>query len=301
MVSLKLQKRLAASILRVGQRKVWCDPTEVSEISMANSRANVKKLIADGFIIAKPQIMHSRARARLTAEAKRKGRHSGTGKRRGCAGARMPGKVLWVRRQRVLRRLLKKYREQKKIDKHLHHELYLRSKGNEFKNKRVLMETIFRAKSQRVQEKLVSEQAAARRSKNRIAKEKRVILLKKRQGDEKAKAAAASAAKAPAAGAGKGAAAKAGKGAAKGAAAPAKGAAKGTAAAPAAAKSTGDAKKADAKPAAAAAKPAAAAPAKADKKPAAAAAKPAGDKKPAAAAAKPAAAAAAPKKAAAKK
>lgn len=298
MVSLKLQKRLAASILRVGQRKVWCDPTEVSEISMANSRANVKKLIADGFIIAKPQIMHSRARARLTAEAKRKGRHSGTGKRRGCAGARMPGKVLWVRRQRVLRRLLKKYREQKKIDKHLHHELYLRSKGNEFKNKRVLMETIFRAKSQRVQEKLVSEQAAARRSKNRIAKEKRVILLKKRQGDEKAKAAAA-AAKAPAAGAGKGAAAKAGKGAAKGAAAPAKGAAKGSAAAPAAAKSTGDAKKADAKPAAAAAKPAAAAPAKTDKKPAAAAAKPAGDKKPAAAAAKPAAAA--PKKAAAKK
>ena len=38
MVSLKLQKRLAASVLDCGQRKVWLDPNEVNEISMANSR-----------------------------------------------------------------------------------------------------------------------------------------------------------------------------------------------------------------------------------------------------------------------
>lgn len=40
MVSLKLQKRLAASVLDCGQRKVWLDPNEVNEISMANSREN---------------------------------------------------------------------------------------------------------------------------------------------------------------------------------------------------------------------------------------------------------------------
>jgi len=38
MVSLKLQKRLAASVLHCGKRKVWLDPNETSEISMANSR-----------------------------------------------------------------------------------------------------------------------------------------------------------------------------------------------------------------------------------------------------------------------
>ena len=37
MVSLKLQKRLAASVLNCGKRKIWLDPNEVNEISMANS------------------------------------------------------------------------------------------------------------------------------------------------------------------------------------------------------------------------------------------------------------------------
>lgn len=38
MVLLRLQKRLAASVLKCGKRKVWLDPNEVNEISMANSR-----------------------------------------------------------------------------------------------------------------------------------------------------------------------------------------------------------------------------------------------------------------------
>lgn len=38
---------------------------------------SVRKLIKDGLIIRKPQVIHSRSRVRRAMEAKKKGRHSG--------------------------------------------------------------------------------------------------------------------------------------------------------------------------------------------------------------------------------
>merc|ERR1712094_165389 len=78
MVTLKLQKRLAASVLKCGMRKVWLDPNEVNEISMQNSRLNIRKLAKDGLVIKKPTKIHSRASQRTKLAAKRKGRHTGT-------------------------------------------------------------------------------------------------------------------------------------------------------------------------------------------------------------------------------
>jgi hypothetical protein len=40
---------------------------------------NIRKLVKDGFIIRQPHNIHSRSRARRSAEAKAKGRHSGYG------------------------------------------------------------------------------------------------------------------------------------------------------------------------------------------------------------------------------
>merc|ERR1712137_1075547 len=125
-MSMKLQKRLAASVKKCGRGRIWLDPNETNEISMANSRFNIRKLIKDGLIIRK---------------------------------------VLWMRRQRVLRRLLRKYRAAKKIDKHLYHFFYRKAKGNTYKNKRVPVEAIHKSKAEKMKAKALQEQQEARKEK----------------------------------------------------------------------------------------------------------------------------------------
>merc|ERR1711981_289434 len=149
MVNLRTQKRLAASVVGCGKRKIWLDPSEQSEIANANSRQTIRKLVKDGLIIRKPVTMHSRARARELTAARRIGRHRGFGKRKGSKDARMPSQVLWMRRLRVLRRLL-------------------------VKHKRALVEHIHKAKAEKAREKVLKDEMDAKRAKTKAARERRL-------------------------------------------------------------------------------------------------------------------------------
>ncbi|CAD2098815.1 60S ribosomal protein L19, putative [Plasmodium vinckei] len=180
-MSLKLQKRLAASVLKCGKNKIWMDPNEINEISLANSRFSIRKLYKEGLILKKPPKVYSRARVRLYKLAKRKGRHMGIGKRRGTKNARTNTKTLWIKRQRVLRRLLKRFRDAKKIDRHLYHSFYLRCKGNQFKNKRTLVEAIQREKAEILKKKTIADQLEAKRLKAQILRNKRKMKKDKEQ------------------------------------------------------------------------------------------------------------------------
>ncbi|TXG59844.1 hypothetical protein EZV62_014417 [Acer yangbiense] len=129
MVSLKLQKQLAASVLKCGRGK----PTKI----------------------------HSRSRACRMKGAKKKGCHS----RYGTAGPRR-----------------------------LTSTCIMKVKGNVFKNKCVLMESIHKSKAEKAREKTPSDQFEAKRAKNKASRERKFARREERlpQGPgEKAPAPAA--------------------------------------------------------------------------------------------------------------
>jgi len=77
-------------------------------------------------------------------------------------------------------------RDAKKIDKHIYHSLYMLAKGNQFKNKRVLLETIHEMKAENVKEKALEEQASARKGRAKSRLERRAARESKKAADEAA-------------------------------------------------------------------------------------------------------------------
>lgn len=132
---LKTQKRMAASILKAGEGRVWLDPEDLESISAAVTRKDIKKLIDDRAIQTKQKKGTSRYRAKKLHIQRAKGRRKGHGRRSGTKGARFPKKERWISIIRPVRRKLVELRDSGKIDKATYRKLYSLAKGGVFKSK----------------------------------------------------------------------------------------------------------------------------------------------------------------------
>jgi len=135
MPDLSNQRRLAASLLKCGEGRVWIDPASQEELADAVTRSDVRSAIKAGVIRRAPVAGTSRARARRHANEVAKGRHSGPGSRRGTPSARVPRKERWMRRIRAQRKLLQELRATKKIPPAVYREFYRRAKGGMFRSR----------------------------------------------------------------------------------------------------------------------------------------------------------------------
>lgn len=139
MTDLRNQKRLAASILKVGKGRVWIDPDRTEDVASAVTRADVRRLVTGGAISAKPENAVSRGRTRKAQAQRAKGRRRGQGSRKGAKYARLPRKERWIRLIRPLRAELAKLREEGKITATVYRDYYMRAKGGQFRSRAHLL------------------------------------------------------------------------------------------------------------------------------------------------------------------
>lgn len=134
-MNLTTQKRLAASILKVGLNRVWIDPERIEDVSEAMTRDGIRQLINDGAIKAKPKKGISSYRSKKIAKQKAKGKRKGQGSRKGAKKARTPKKQAWMTTIRALRKDLKEMRANEEIDPTTYRKLYKMAKGGAFRSK----------------------------------------------------------------------------------------------------------------------------------------------------------------------
>lgn len=123
-MSLRGQRRLAASLLNAGVNRVWIDPEEADRVRSAITRREVQTLIKEGRIRLLARRGVSRGRARVS---KRKN----AGSRKGGLGR---GKTEWVLKIRVVRRHLRRLRDSRQLSPASYRTLVGMAKGGAFRN-----------------------------------------------------------------------------------------------------------------------------------------------------------------------
>ncbi len=145
MGGLKVQRRVAAKILKCGVNRVWIDPEKIGLVESAVTADSIKKLIHDGVIAKKKVRGTSRVRARERG-AVRKKRGRTPGRRKGAKGSILSSKRKWIMRIRPMRKFLRNLKNRGRISVRVYRKLYLMAKGGFFSSKTHLKSYIVKHK-----------------------------------------------------------------------------------------------------------------------------------------------------------
>lgn len=147
MSTIHLVKKMAAKLLGVGVNRVWMDPDRLDKISSAITKEDVKRLIKDGLIKARPIKGTSKGRARKRRKQRKKGLRRGPGSRKGKV---VDKKERWMAKVRALRKFLINLRRRRVIARSTYRRLYTMVKSGVFQSRSQLKAYIEEKKLARV-------------------------------------------------------------------------------------------------------------------------------------------------------
>lgn len=128
-------RMVASRLLKVGESKIWIDPSRGARIAEAMTKEDLRQLIKEGVVKKRHGNEQSRGRARALIAKRRKGRKRGKGKRTGTKKARSGGKKVWIKNVRAQREMLRQIKQGGARLKRPAREIYLMIKGNYFRGK----------------------------------------------------------------------------------------------------------------------------------------------------------------------
>tara|TARA_Y100000310_G_C20681443_1_gene816179 strand:- start:215 stop:667 length:453 start_codon:yes stop_codon:yes gene_type:complete len=133
---MKNKKILAAKILKTSPKKVRFAADALEDVKKAITRSDLRGLIAIGKVSKNRANEHSRSGARKIASQKKKGRRKGKGRKKGSKNALLTRKERWMARVRTQRLFLKELKTKELLSVKNYRNLYNKSKGGYFRNKR---------------------------------------------------------------------------------------------------------------------------------------------------------------------
>jgi len=120
------RRRLAASLLKCGNNRIWFSPKSLNKVNQAITRADVRKLIVSR------DIKKRKANWKRTPVIYKKQRR---GSRKGAKNARHGKKYGWLKMVRPQRRVLKEFKAEGKLTEGSYRKLYVMIKSGVFRSK----------------------------------------------------------------------------------------------------------------------------------------------------------------------